>query len=215
MAVGRESEAMVYEGTELTDKAAKATASGGDGKRAEKRKGSWAAVKTELQRLHSKALIGLIKDLYGRAGENRSFIEARLASGEEPLMPFKRRIEEALYPDPVRGQSISISAARKAVSDYARARGEPGELLDLMLYYVECGTEMTLDYGDMDEPFYSSLESMFDRAMTQMEGSDVETTTRFLPRAVRIVRRADGLGWGYYDYLADRLYRSFPDEAEE
>lgn len=28
----------------------------------------------------------------------------------------------------------------------------------------------------------------------------------FLPRAVRIVDRAKGLGWGYYDYLADRLY---------
>ena len=30
-----------------------------------------------------------------------------------------------------------------------------------MLYYVECGVEFTNLYGDIDERFYSSLESMF------------------------------------------------------
>lgn len=179
------------------------------------RKGSWTAAKAELQRLDSCALIGLIKDLYDRASENRSFIDARLAIGDDPLIPFKKRIEVALYPDPVHGPPISISTARKAVSDYRRASDDPRGLLDLMLYYVECGAEMTLDYGDMDEAFYSSLESMFDRVINQLESSDAELVAKFLPRAVRIVRRANGLGWGYYDYLADRLYESFPDEAEE
>jgi hypothetical protein len=178
-----------------------------------KRKASWTTVRAELQNMDSDELIGLIKDLYERADENRSFVEARLAVGDDPLIPFKKRIEEALYPDPIHGPPISIAAARKVVSDYRAASGDPGGLLDLMLYYVECGTEMTLDYGDMDEAFYSSLESMFDRAIKQLEGSEPGMVATYLPRAVRIVRRAEGLGWGYYDYLAARLSDSFPDAA--
>lgn len=180
-----------------------------------KRRSYWRAVGAKLQRLDSEALIGLIRDLYERDGKNASFVEARLEVGDDPLMPFKKRIEGALYPDPIHGPPISIAAARKAVSDYRSARGDLSGLLDLMFYYVECGTAMTLNYGDMDEAFYSSLESMFDRAIKQLETCGAEVIGTFLPRAVRIVRRAKGLGWGYYDHLADRLYDSFPAEVEQ
>jgi len=177
------------------------------------RDNSWRRLKAELQRLDAQELIGLIKALCDRDRESRSFVEARLAIGDDVLEPFRRRIQDALYPDPIHGPPISITAAKRAVSDYRRATDDLRGLLDLRLYYVECGTEMTLDYGDMDEAFYSSMESMFDRVIAQLQGGDSDMVSTFLPRAVRLVERADGLGWGYYDYLADRLFSAFPDEA--
>jgi hypothetical protein len=34
--------------------------------------------------------------------------------------------------------------------------------LDLMLTFVEMGTQFTAQYGDIDEPFYEGLELMLD-----------------------------------------------------
>lgn len=50
---------------------------------------------------------------------------------------------------------------RKAISDYKKASGDEVGVLDIMVYYVEMGTKFTLEYGDIYEEFYDSLESMF------------------------------------------------------
>lgn len=176
-----------------------------------KKKRSWSEVKQRLGELAPEDAIALVRDLYGRSDENRSFIEARLSIGNDPLAPFRERIQTGLYPDPIHGPPISVAAARKAISDYRRATGDRRGTLDLMLHYVDCGTSMVLDYGDMDGPFYASLESMFDRAVTEMEKADPPVVEAFLPRAVAIVRRGRGLGWGYYDFLVERLSASFPE----
>ena len=34
-----------------------------------------------------------------------------------------------------------------------------------MLYYVEMGVQFTNAYGDIDEAFYNSMESMYERAV--------------------------------------------------
>lgn len=34
-----------------------------------------------------------------------------------------------------------------------------------MLYYVEKGVEFTNNYGDIDQSFYSSIESMYERVI--------------------------------------------------
>lgn len=157
---------------------------------------------TELRRL--------VIDLCDRSAENRSFVEARLGAPGHNLASFKRRIEQALYPDPMSSKRISLVAARKAVSDYQRAAGDSHGVLDLMLYYVECGTEEVLDLG-MDDRFCASLEAMFDRALEQLKRSDSETIEACLPRFRALVSRADGIGWGFGDYLNDRLRAAFPD----
>ena len=64
----------------------------------------------------------------------------------------------------------------------------------------------------IDEPFYCSLESMFDNALQALIKSDAETIDEYLPRLQTIVEKAQGIGWGYYDTIADLLYEYFPPE---
>lgn len=177
-----------------------------------KRKISRRNIKARLAETEREALTALVADLYELAEENRAFIDARLRLTADPLAPFRERIKGALYPDPVSRQPIRLAAGRKALRDYRRAVGDPEGILDLLVYYVECGTRFTVEYGDTYEQFYSSLESVFDEAVTKLESADPEMVERFLPRLRVVVQSASRVGWGYYDYLTDRLAEAFADE---
>ena len=154
-------------------------------------------------------LATLVLDLCDVSEENRAFVDARLGVAKEPLTPYKQRIDEALYPDVFSNKPIRIAMARKAITEYNRAAGDLRGLLELMIYYVERGTAFTADYGDIDEGFYSSIESMYDRFLTALEKGDATTKESFRMRAKAVVDRARGIGWGFYDYLADRFSTAY------
>jgi hypothetical protein len=80
-----------------------------------------------------------------------------------------------------------------------------------MVYYVECGTRFTVDYGDIDAGFYESLESMFSQIVKTLQQSDEETIEHFVPRLEYIFHRACNIGWGYYDTISDMLEKAFPE----
>jgi hypothetical protein len=166
-------------------------------------------VKAAVRSADPNMLAKLVLDLSELNDENLAFVEARLGLGEDSLLPYKQRIQDALYPG--FDQPIRIAEARRAVTEYRKAAGDPSGLLELMIHYVECGTECTVNYGDIDEPFYNSLESMYDRFLTALDKAGPTVKESFRERAERVVGRAQGIGWGYYDFLADRFDRAFPE----
>ena len=74
-----------------------------------------------------------------------------------------------------------------------------------MIHYLETGTELTLDLGDIDEPFYSSLESMFKRILKEIEKQPDKIQLQYLNRLTKVVHSAEDIGWGYYDVIAELL----------
>ena len=78
--------------------------------------------------------------------------------------------------------------------------------LDLQLYYIETGTSLTRQYGDMYESFFDSLLSvMGDVAKVLAKPENNTLYTYFLPRLKHLYRDGDGFGWGYSDALQDLL----------
>ena len=69
-------------------------------------------------------LARLVLDLSKLSDENRAFVEARLRTSPDPLQPYKKRIDNALYPDVFSRQPIRIGAARRAVTEYRKAVGD-------------------------------------------------------------------------------------------
>lgn len=172
---------------------------------------SWKDVKAALAGKDQNVLLMLIQQLYALNDDNQRFIHARFGLGEL-LKPFKAQIEANLYPDPeASDEKISITKARKAISEYRKAAGDAVGTLDLMIFFVECGTRCTLEYGDMWEEYYDSLELMFRKAAETLREMDDKTIQEFLPRLEKLVRDTDGMGWGYHDGLADSLLQEFPD----
>jgi len=180
-----------------------------------KSKKGWNEVAKAISEKNPKEMVKLIKDLYSLSHENRNFVNARCLSGSEQLNPYKAIIEKSLYPDVYEKQTINLSAGKKAISDYKKAIGDLVGTLELMVFYVECGNNFTIDFGDICDSFYSSLESMFNRIVTLLKKSDESVNKMFQPRLRDIVDKAKekGIGWGYTDFLRNAFAEAFPENG--
>ena len=172
-------------------------------------KPTWKTVKTEIAYWDQKRLLGLVQDLYALNRTNADFLHARLLGGDDghALEPYRKRIQVAVCPKEPWKQDVRLSEGRKAITEYRKAKGDTHGLLTLMLYYVRCGNDFTLEFGDIDEPFYSSMCSMVSQfCKLLINDGDENLAKEFLPLLEREFQRIDGkMGWGYADELGDKL----------
>jgi len=166
---------------------------------------SWSALRRHLATLDKPALLALVKDLYEASAGNRDFIQARCQAGEnggEILEKYRGKIVEQFYP--ARGEAkLRLSEARKAIRDYRKATGNLPGVAELLLTYVEQGAEFTHDYGDIDEPFYNSLESALDELAALLHNEARGVYPQLSERLARVEQITDGIGWGFHDYIGD------------
>jgi len=172
---------------------------------------TWSDVKVAVDNLDQKQLVKLVADLYRFSKENQAFLHARFAVGDNPLGPYKKKINECMYPDFYSNRPIQISKAKRAISSYSKAVGDPFGESELMIFFVECGNNLTLDFGDIDEAFYDALNRMYRRAIDKVLSLSEEQRIGFKNRLEAIMTSASGIGWGYHDMLADDYHEAFPD----
>jgi len=108
-----------------------------------------------------------------------------------------------------RTSDFNFERAEKAISDYAKATGDDERTTDLMIYFVECGYQFTLDYGDIDEVFYDTLIEMYEKAVGRVRRMPKNKQGPFRKRLEKIMKFTDGIGWGYHDDLGDLYYGAF------
>lgn len=175
----------------------------------EKKSTGWQSVRQQLNGWSKPALIALVKDLYAASPDNRDFLHARFQaeeSGGSTLEKYRRKIVEQFFP--ARGEGkLKLAEARKAIRDYRKATGNLEGTIDLMLAYVENGTEFTREFGDINESFYNSLESVLNEMAQLLMGAGAGHYSKFRERVQRLATRADGIGWGYGDALRDQVYQ--------
>lgn len=183
-------------------------------------KPTWSQIKAELKHWDKAQLTGLIQDLFRHSQDNRDFLAARLLSetlGEQTRAPYLGRIEAAFYDK--RGwpaKRLNLKNARSAIREYQRATSDAAGTLDLMLVYVETGTEFTREFGDIDEAFYDSLSSVWNEIrtlLTSKEGAKLYGPVR--ARLGELAERADGIGWGYGDEVGDVVYEIIDANEDE
>jgi len=174
-----------------------------------KRKTTGPTLKKQLGGKGKNELLTLIGDLYQLHDHNRSFIEARFRPSGS-LAAYKQRIDRALSPDLLDGEEVELGKGCRTISNYQKACGDTTGVLELMVYYVECGNGFTLAYGDINEEFYDSLLEMFARVIKQLIDADEQTVIDYLPRLYKIVEETKNIGWGYHDELGDMLFKHFP-----
>lgn len=169
----------------------------------------WQNVRRQLDDWSKPALIALVKDLHDASPDNRDFLLARFQAEENAgaaLEKYRHKIVEQFFP--ARGDGkLKLAEARKAIRDYRKATGNLTGTIDLMLTYVENGTEFTHEFGDINESFYNSLESVLNEMAQLLLREGKELYPRFRERVQRLATRADGIGWGYGDVLRDQVYQ--------
>lgn len=176
------------------------------------------SIKSLIKDLAAEELREVIAELCKLSTKNRQFLELYLQGSDtaqpEPIVEeAKKAIYRHLYG---RGQfpKLDLRAARKAVTEYSKVLKEyPRHAAELKLYYVELGTQITDDYGDLYEGFYNSMASMFESFC-----SDVKRHPMWYPdfadRMRALEQAAYDMGWGYGDDVSF-LMRELQEHVEQ
>lgn len=168
------------------------------------------SLKSLLKDLDRNDLQNVIAELCKLNTKNRQFLELHILSSNEANVESiakegKKKIYSHLYGNSM-FPKIDLAGARKQVREYSKLlKDYPGQIADLQLYYVETGTDITNEYGDIDERFYSSMESMLSSFCKQVQKHPTVYNT-FRDRLINLDAACGGIGWGYGDAVGDMLY---------
>ncbi len=159
---------------------------------------SWSDVKTRLADFDRAGLLGLVQDLYAASKDNKTFLHARFGLGDDPLEPYKDVITQWINPPDYR-KPQSVAKAKKAISDYKKALGQPEGLAELTVFYCEEVFDFLAGCGMDDEGFYDALVRMFEQALKYVLALPAVQQAAFLARLDRVRQLGQDVGWGVGD----------------
>ena len=171
------------------------------------RQPTWADIKKKLEAFDQKGLVGLVHDLYEASTANRRFLQARLLPSQSAVEKYRRLVAEAVFPDPFSRRRVSLRDATAAITEYRRSTGDLVGTVDLMLTFIEAGTEQAADLGYGDENYFSALENKLDAIAKSWRTLPAEARAKAAARLAWVQRRAQQIGWGFGDYVDEVVAR--------
>lgn len=169
----------------------------------------WTVVKKSLSNWETKELLSLIGELYRLSTTNRDLLHSRSRVGGDPIDRYRRMIEKGLRPNVLRDERTDCKLAKRAVKDYCSTVGDPAGSVELMIYFVECGNTHVTQYGDFDSSLMSAILKTFADACGFVHTLPKEQQEPFKIRLQAEVERAESMGYGYYDEMADTYDGAF------
>ena len=170
---------------------------------------SWKDIEKIVGLFEREQLIDLISDLYRLSASNKDFFFTRFSIGDDPLPKYKKIIQDSVHPYLEDNETLDIGKAIDAINRYSRAVDNPAGEAELRVFFVECGNNFTLSYGDIDEDFYDAILEMYEYASETVLELPKKEQEEFKNRLQEIMKSASGIGWGYYDGLCDIYYEAF------
>lgn len=158
----------------------------------------WSDVKIKLADLERNDLIGLVQSLYAANKDNKTFLHTRFGLGDDPLDAYKEAIIGWINPPDFHSR-ISVSKAKKAISDYKKALGQPKDLAELTIFYCEEALDFLAGCGMDDEGFHMALVRMFEQALKYVRALPKAQQAEFLARLDQVREEGQDIGWGVGD----------------
>jgi len=166
---------------------------------------TWSDVKAMLVGFDRAGLIGLIQDLYAASKDNQVFLHARFSLSGDVLKPYKDAIDRWLWPDVFKNQYTSVAKAKKAISDYKKAIGQPEGLAELMVSYCERAAGFSNDVGLQDEGYFNALVRMFEQALQVIDALPESNRPELFARLDAVRHISHNFGYGVGDDMDDLL----------
>ena len=164
-------------------------------------------LKRELKTIEHKELIQIITELYKVNKDAKLYLTNKF-KGEEAIFDLykitKQKVKDEFFPDRGLGK-LRLSEAKNAISNFKKLTSDKQKTTDLMLYYVELGTEFMNVYGDIDAKFYYSMASMYSKVVTECNKNEKLYET-FKERLYLIVLATEGIGWGFHEDIYEIYY---------
>lgn len=161
-------------------------------------------IKKELCKLTNKELVDIICRLCKSSKEASSQVNLILGNDsfvDEELEEAKKKVRNQFFTKRGFGR-LNLTKAKSDITAFKKVCNDPAKVIDLQLYYVECGIEFTNELGDISDSFYNSMVGMYETVIKSLiKTEDVELMKRFRPRLQQAVHDTGGIGWGFHDDL--------------
>jgi len=146
-------------------------------------------------------------------------LHARFAFGADALNDYKKRIQIALAPDLSRRFiKPSVATAKKSISEYTKAIGEPFGILELRVFWCETAIQFSIDYGYDDVSYYEAMIRQYFDACRLLLTIPEPQLTQYIERLETVRDDAAQVGYGVFyelnDILGDMLL-NLPEPTEE
>jgi hypothetical protein len=171
----------------------------GNTKRQAKSLQTWTDVKARLADFDRAALLDLIQSLYSAHKDNQMFLHSRFGLGGDVLEPYKKIIDRWLWPDVFRKQDTSVSQAKRAISDYKKAVGDPEGVAELMVFYCEQAAGFCSDICNDDEGYFDALVRMFEQTLKFANALSTDRRDDLVSRLDRVRTISHDFGYGVGD----------------
>lgn len=161
-----------------------------------------------LKDLERDELIEIITELCKFDKKNKKFLEVFISGSDSLdynalLEQAKKKIYNKFYS--FKGNprmNFDLRGAKSVLTEYAKIfKGMPAFIIDLRLYYVEMGTRILREYGDMYDSFYNSMLSVFEAVYKDLS-SNSELIERFAKRLAQLTKLTKWMGYGYGDDIS-------------
>ncbi len=163
-----------------------------------------------LNSLTEKELIKEVKKLYDKFPDVKKYYEMELGDNSEKILAeYKAKIEKEYFPTRGHGRARN-SVSKKVVQDFKKIAIHQKDVVELLLYRVEMMLKFTNAYGDIDEPFYNSLESSFHEACKMI--AKERLTSYYKIYCEELVQSASNFGWGTHDSMSDDYHKYVSDD---
>ena len=133
-------------------------------------------------------------------------MHARFGLGPDQLGPYKATISRWINPDPMKNQAVSVSKAKKAITDYSKAIGRPEGLAELSVFFCEEAFSFVEGCSFSDERYFVALIRMYDRSVNFVLSLSLAERRAYVERLGKLRSRAKHVGWGVEDELNDLWY---------
>ena len=170
----------------------------------------WNEIKKRLQNRTQRELLRIIADCYKLDDEVRYHLTAAVIDTDEELhqilQDLKKEMSLTFWATTKIGEPMGpkLNEAKKIIRKVKKLTKNQEIILNFMLDYVENAIDFTAFYGDMWENYYTSVENMYYSAIEIiLKNRDTIEIERYLSRIEKMVEKASGMGWGFYDTLTD------------
>ena len=150
-----------------------------------------------LNELTKKELEAEIKKLYTKFKVVKNFYDMELSQGTTAILEqFKLKIQKEYLPARGFGRA-SNRESKKVITEFKKIAVFKQDLIDLILFRVKVMLDYTFTYGDIDEPFYNSMDASFGDACKLIKAEKLEQ--KYQAELHDLIAQASNLGWGVYE----------------
>ena len=106
----------------------------------------------------------------------------------------------------MRGQPVSVSKAKKAITAYKKAIGQPQGLAELAIFYCEEAFGFLESVAMEDEGYFLSLIRMYSQALKFVSNLPSDVRAGYVDRLDKLRSRGRHVGCGVEDELNNLWY---------